>query len=207
MGQCKYLPSPASWAGLVLLWVCGPASADDGGIGLVLERSLAAPDIFQKVEGAKSTILVPGCRTSAGVDTFTREEWAAGKHEWPEVMAGAMAIADRMVDSLEVDWERDGNGVILYGVVRNGDPFFGSTMFSKRFLGRFRAELGAELFVVVPEQGLMFVFPRYGGRLEDFAEALTGIYTESALRVSLEVFLVNETGCRAVGAINGAPRD
>jgi len=207
MGQRKYLRLLASLAGFLALAGSGPGWAGEGPIGLVLERSLAAPDVFQRVEGAKSTVLVPGRRTSAGVDTFTQQEWEAEKHEWPEVMASAMVIADRIVDSMKLEWERDGNGVILYGAVRGDDAFFGSAIFSKRFLTRFRAELGGELFVVVPEQGLMFVFPRHGGRLADFAGALSAIYAESALRVSLEIFLVDEAGCRVVGVLDSEPRN
>jgi len=75
-------------------------------------------------------------------------------------MTGAMAIADQIVTSLNVEWERDENGVILYGEVRSDDPFLGSAMFSKRFLEKFRAALGPELLVVVPEQGRMYLFPQ-----------------------------------------------
>jgi len=159
------------------------------------------------VEGAKSTVLVPGRSTSAGVNTFTNEEWAAEKLEWPEVMASAMAIADQIIEKMSIEWERDKNGVIRYAVVRSDDPFFGSAMFSKQFLAKFRAELGAELFVLVPEQGWMFVFPRYGGRLEDFSGSLAEIYAGSALRVSAEIFLVNEAGCRVVGTLAGDPQE
>jgi len=201
MGQRKYLLLLVSLAGMVGCGVPAQLLGDEGPIGLVLERSLFAPDIFQGIEGAKVTVLVPGRRTSAGVNTFTDEEWAAEKLEWPEVMTGAMEIADQVVASLKVEWERDENGVILFGEVRSEDPFLGSAMFSKRFLEKFRAALGPELLVVVPEQARMYLFPRFGGKLDDFGASLAQAYQESALKVSLEVFLVDERGCRVIGVL------
>jgi len=121
-------------------------------------------------------------------------------------MAGAMAVADGMVGKMEVTWERDEKGVILYGEGESRDPFFGSVIFSKQFLDRFKEQLGAEIYVVLPEQGRIFLFPKFGGKLEGFAGALTDIYQGSALRVSLEVFLVSEAGCRAVGTLGADPQ-
>jgi hypothetical protein len=181
--------------------------AGEGPIGLVVEQSLAAPEVFQAVKGAKSTVLVPARRISAGVDTFSNAEWAAEKLEWPEVMAGAMEIADRLVEKLEVSWERDDHGVILYGEADSRDPFLGSVMFSKEFLNRFKEELGAEIYVVIPERGRLFLFPKFGGKLEGFAASLAEIYQGSALRVSLEVFLVNEAGCQVVGTLGADPQN
>jgi hypothetical protein len=207
MGQRKYLRLLVSLAAVAVPGYPISGWGEEGPIGLVLELSLAAADVFQEVAGAKSTVLVPGRRTSAGVNTFTKEEWAAESLEWPEVMASAMSIADQIIEKMAIQWERDKNGVILYGVVRSDDPFLGSAMFSKQFLAKFRAELGGELFVLVPEQGWMFVFPRHGGRLEDFSGSLAEIYAGSALRVSLEVFLVNEAECRVIGTLGGDPQE
>jgi hypothetical protein len=209
-GQRKYRSLRGGWGILALALAGGfggmSLQAGDGPIGLIVQRSLLAPEMFQEIQGAKETVLAPGRQISAGVDTFSSAEWAAEKLEWPEVMAGAMEIADRLVEELEVEWKRDANGVILYGEAVSGSPFLGSVMFSKRFLGQFKDELGAEFYVVIPEQGRMFLFPRFGGKLDDYGASMAGVYQGSALRISLEVFLVNEAGCRAVGTLGDAPQ-
>jgi hypothetical protein len=181
----------------------GDEAPGRGEIGLVLEPLFAAGEIRHEVEGAKETVLVPARSTSAGADTFTEAEWAAEGLAWPEVMEGAMRVADRVAGGMEVRWSRDANGVIVYGTVRAPDPFLGSALFSRKFLDRFRAELGPEVFVVMPDREGFYVFPRFGGKLEEYGAALAGKYRDSALKVSLEVFLVDGRGCRVVGTLGG----
>ncbi len=170
-------------------------------LGVLLEPSFAAPKIFHPVKDAQKTVLVPARNSRYGVDSFTEAEWEAENLGWPEVLPTAMKLADSLVKQVEPRWIRDERDVILYGIIEDRHPFISSILFSDAFHERLKSSLGAEFLVLVPDRNTLFLFPKYGGRLEDYSASIVERYHRAPIKVSLEIFEVDASGCRVVGAI------
>ncbi|MCB1091609.1 MAG: hypothetical protein KDL87_08760 [Verrucomicrobiae bacterium] len=172
--------------------------------GLMLVSTTSSPGVYAPVEGAKETVLAPAYVSKYGIRVFSKAEWTERRAVWEDFLASATKEADRIVDTLEPDFKRDARGVIDYALVENPSPWLSSVLLSKRFLPRFEREFGKRLHVIVVDRHRLYVFPADGSKLEGYGEALIDIYQDETLchyPVSLEVFLVDETGFRAIGSI------
>ncbi|MEM1294517.1 MAG: hypothetical protein AAGH89_04070 [Verrucomicrobiota bacterium] len=177
------------------------ATAEEGELGIFLEPAFAAPKIAHPINGAKSTVLVPALNTKYGLDRYTEEEWDAQKLGWPDVFPKAMKLADTLAKDVEPRWVRDRRDVILYGVIENSNPFVSSVIFSEALHKRLKSILGNEFLALVPDRNIIFLFPKFGGNLEDFAVSIADQYRRAPIKVSLEIFEIDENGCKVVGAI------
>lgn len=196
MGQRKTLTL------LSLLLVPFFASAEtESELGVLLEPSFAAPKIAHPVNGAKTTVLVPALNTKYGLDRYTEEEWNAQSLGWPDVFPKAMALADKIAVSVEPRWVRDERGVILYGVIEDENPFVSSVIFSERLYKRLSSILGKEFLALVPDRNIVYLFPKFGGKLADYSGSIVEQYRRAPIKVSLEIFEVSINGCKVVGAI------
>ncbi|MEO0447629.1 MAG: hypothetical protein AAF191_16265, partial [Verrucomicrobiota bacterium] len=110
-------------------------------IGLFLESKVAAPDMYQEIAQAKSTVLVPARPGQWGVDTFRKEEWEKESLEWSVVLPAAQARADELAQNMTIEWERDQRQVIRYASIRSEDPFLTSVIYSDVFLRRLERKL------------------------------------------------------------------
>lgn len=180
------------------------AEAALGEVGVMLVSTVSSPAVYAPVESAQKTVLAPAQVTKYGVQTFSKEAWAARGEVWTDFLAGMIQRADRLVDSIEPDFKRDSRGVIDYALVEHPSPWLTSVLLSKRFLPRFAREFGQRLHVVPVDRHRFFVFPADGGKLPGYGPALVDLYHDESIcryPVSLEVLLVDETGFRAVGMI------
>ena len=91
--------------------------------------------------------------------------------------------------------------MIDYALVLSDDPFLSSILFSRKLLPYFEAKLGKRLRVAVPDRTTLYVFPADGGKLEGYGPALVEKFEEARYPVTLEVFLVDETGVRVIGEL------
>tara|TARA_R110002096_G_scaffold91625_3_gene207247 strand:- start:2093 stop:2689 length:597 start_codon:yes stop_codon:yes gene_type:complete len=196
MGQRKTLTLLS-----LLLLPLFAAAQSEGELGVLLEPSFAAPKIAHPVNGAKSTVLVPALNTKYGLDRYTEEEWNAQKLGWPDVFPKAMKLADSLAKKIEPRWVRDRRGVILYGVIEDRDPFVSSVIFSEALHERMKSVLGKEFLALVPDRNIIFLFPKFGGNLEDYSVSIVEQYRRAPIKVSLEIFEISGNGCKVVGAL------
>jgi hypothetical protein len=172
--------------------------------GLMLVSLASSPGVYSPVKDAKKTVLAPAYVSKYGVRLFSKEEWAERRAVWADFLAASTQVADKIVDSLEPDFKRDTRGVIDYALVEHPSPWLSSVLLSKRFLPRFEREFGQRIHVLVIDRHRLYVFPADGSKLEGYGAALIEAYHDESISrypVSLEVFLVDSTGFRAVGNI------
>ena len=169
--------------------------------GLMVMSKASSPKVFSPIKGAKTTVLAAAYEWEYGVRVFSKEEWIKRGYDWNEFLANAARTADRLVGEIEPVYRRDARGVIDYAVVTHEDPFLSSIILSPKLLKRFEDKLGKRLRLVVLDRNTIYVFPADGGRIEGFADALIDLYYQTRHPVSLEMFLIDESGYRIFGTL------
>jgi hypothetical protein len=181
------------------------SEAKEGDAGLVLMSKSANPEVFAPLKQAESTVLAPVYVWKYGIlRPFKRQEWEARGETWDTFFSAAVKRADALVDTLEPQFRRDARGVVDYALVEGASPWLSTVLLSKKLLPRFAREFGQRIHVVVTDQKRFYVFPADGGKLDRFGESLSDVFHDEALTknpVTLEVFLVDQTGFRAIGKI------
>jgi hypothetical protein len=177
----------------------------EGDAGLVLMAKSANPEVFAPLKQAESTVLAPAYLWKYGIlRPFKRQEWEARGETWDTFFAAAVKRADALVDTLQPQFRRDARGVVDYALVESQSPWLSTVLLSKKLLPRFAREFGQRIHVVVTDQKRFYVFPADGGKLDRFGESLSDVFYDETLTknpVTLEVFLVDQTGFRAIGKI------
>lgn len=195
----------AAWAGLARSQDRPAPDGNEGDAGLVLMSKSANPEVFAPLKQAESTVLAPAYLWKYGIlRPFKRAEWEARGETWDTFFAAAVKRADALVDSLEPQFRRDARGVVDYALVESDSPWLSTVLLSKKLLPRFAREFGQRLHVIVADQKRFYVFPADGGKLDRFGESLADVFYDETLTknpVSLEVFLVDQVGFRAIGKI------
>ncbi len=184
--------------------VTKPEEPAVGETGILLVSRVSSPKVYAPIEGAKDTVLATAYVDKYGVRLFSREKWEADGLAWEGLYQAAVKRADELVDSMELQFKRDARGVLDYALIEHESPWLSSVLLSRRFLPRFEREFGERLHVVVVGRHRLFVFPADGGKLDVYSPALADLYhDDSVVRhpVSLEVFLVDKDGFRAIGEI------
>lgn len=169
--------------------------------GFLIATRNDLPKVFAPIEGAKKAVLAPAFEWEYGVRLFSKEKWLAQKYDWATYQEEALRHADSLVEALKPEFRRDARGVIDYALVLSDDPFLSSILFSRKLLPYFEAKLGKRLRVAVPDRTTLYVFPADGGKLEGYGPALVEKFEEARYPVTLEVFLVDETGVRVIGEL------
>jgi len=184
-----------------------PAGEEDPGpsnlprAGLLFEGNFETAEIVSELEGAQSTQLVPAWEWDYGVRLYTRATWEEQGRDWTEFTAAAREIAHAIADRIEPRLVRDRRGVIDFAIVRDKDPFLGSILLSPRFRERFRDTLGDRLHVIILDRHELYVFPATGNRIAEYGATLVAKFRATSMPVSLEVFLVDKDGFRAIGEL------
>ncbi len=180
------------------------ADGETGEAGLLFVSPASSPKVYAPIKDAKHTLLAPAYVGKYGVRLYSKEEWNEKGHVWNTLYAAAVKRADALVDSLEPSFKRDVRGVIDYAVIEHDSPWLSSVLLSPRFLPRFEREFGERIHVVVVDRHRLYLFPADGGRLQSYAPSIADLYHDDSIiryPVSLEIFLVDEDGLRAIGSI------
>lgn len=183
----------------------GEEAVKEGDAGIQLVSRASLPKVYAPITGAKETVLAPAWVGKYSIRLFSLKKWQADGLAWESFQASAIKRADALVDALEPEFKRDPRGVLDYAVIRHESPWLSSVLLSRRFLPRFEREFGERLHVIVLDRHQLYVFPADGGKLDSYAPALADLYhDESVIRypVSLEIFLVDDSGIRVIGAID-----
>lgn len=169
--------------------------------GVMLAPSFMGYSVSQEIEGAKSTVIVPARIGRSGLEVIGETLWTKEEADWESWMSESKKSADQLVEEMEIEWSKDENEVFLYASIQSENPLLSSVILSEKFLPIFKERFGASVLVVIPNRSTIFVFPRFASKLDDYGGALANRYRESVSKVSLEIFEVDEKGCRVVGVI------
>lgn len=170
-------------------------------VGYVLAGSFESPDLSKTPDGAERTLLVPHYEWDYGVRAFTHETWQEQGMEWESFEAASASVADAIVRALEPEVVRNDKGVVEYLLVESEDPFVTGILLSSELLPKFRDLLGDRIHAVAIDRNIVFLFPGVGGRLSSYGKSIVEDYEAARFPVSLEVFEIDENGCRAVGEL------
>lgn len=171
-------------------------------VGIVFETQSIDPEVFTRVQGAKKSVMVPVHEWDYGVKLFTAQEWKARAFEKGEFRRTAEKVADAVMEKVEPEFIRDSREVVLYAVIRSEDPFLSSILLSKKFLLKFKKNMGEAVRVVIVDRHEMYVFPDSGGKLNEYADVLAEQYRATRQPVSLEIFQVSDKGFKIIGSID-----
>jgi len=100
----------------------------------------------------------------------------------------AVAYAQSILKETSPKLIRDRHGVIVAIRIEGQNPAFSSVVLTPGFTDRFADLLGKDCLICVPNRQTVFLFPRLGGNMEQFAIPLRGMYHNSVWPVSTELF-------------------
>ena len=170
--------------------------------GLYLAPKSESPAVSREIPGAKATVLTVAREASSGPKPVSAREWDAAGLQWPDVLAAGIARAKSLEQSMTIRWQRDSRKVYQYAVIESADPFISSVVFSPGFINHFKAFLGKEVLVVIPDRLTLFVFSRFDKVLDQVGPELVRRYEAAPNKVSLEVFLLaGGKGPQAIGKL------
>lgn len=169
--------------------------------GIVFETLAIDPEVYTRVEGGKKSVMVPVHEWDYGVKLFTAAEWKKRNYKKGEYRGLAEVVADKVLEKAQLEFIRDRRDVVLYAVVRSEDPFLSSILLSKKFLPKFKKNMGEIVRVVIVDRQELYVFPDSGGKLDEYGPVLAQRYKTTRQPVSLEIFQVSDKGLKIIGTI------
>ena len=159
------------------------------------------PPVSQLIKGAKMTALVPGKETSVGgVRYYTAAEFEAMGLGWRGFTKKAEAAATRVFASLKPEVTKDSKGFVSSVVIRGKSHLTASAVLSPKFYETFRAAMGDDLILLIPDRFTIHVLPRPMGEYKSWGPKILEAYAEAAHPVSYEVLLLNKDGLSVLGS-------
>lgn len=171
-------------------------------MGIIFEGGFESPDIARKPSGAEKTLMVPFYEWDYGVRSFSKEEWDTRELKWDDLLERSEKLGDQLVAKVEPKLVRDERGVVRYAFLAAKEPFLSTVVFSDKFREQFKDTLGDNLLIVFIDRGLLYAFPAVGGSIEEYGPSLVDEFRVTPLPVSLEVFLLNDSGMKVIGELS-----
>ncbi|MDA7926697.1 hypothetical protein N9B21_01520 [Verrucomicrobiales bacterium] len=170
-------------------------------MGIIIGGTFEGAEVTQTPSGAENTLLIASYEWDYGVRYFTEKTWSERGFDWAKFLPAAQKVADDILDTIEPEYARDSRGIIEYVILNSEDPFLSSVLISPKLVEKFGESLGDRIQAVVVDRQMIYLFPATGGKLEAFGKSLVDAFQKAKLPVSLEVFLINESGARVVGEL------
>lgn len=170
-------------------------------IGVIFEGSFEKCDITLPLENSRKTQLVAYYEWDFGVRPFTEKVWTERGLTREKLIPLAQTLAAELIPALKPEMVRDSRGVILYAILADKDPFLTSALLSPDLIERFRETLGDRIHAVLVDRHRIYLFPATGGLLQEYGPALVEEFRQTPLPVSLEVFLIDDSGYRVIGEL------
>jgi hypothetical protein len=201
--------------GLFVLWLlcCSSALAgEQAGVPLppaeqsrvfaLPESRAMRPPVMEEIPGSDRTI-----RTFAQFDgeelrMLSSDEVQAldaGKPGWRDA---AVSAPDALWDSIEVQFLRDPDGVVIAAVLDGTSQETCSVLFDSGLVDRMEDTFGPEFFVAVPTRFRLMIFPKLASRIAEFAPVVLSDHRVSPYPVSPEVFEISRAGVRVAGVLD-----
>jgi hypothetical protein len=151
---------------------------------IILDPYFYRTPVSEAIDGSSKTILGYYDETDGKVTPLPNPP----RLTISELHTLAVAYAQSILKQTSPKIIRDRNGVIVAIRIENQDPAFSSVLLTPGFTDRFANLLGKDCLIFVPNRQTIFLFPRLGGNMEQFAIPLRGIYHNSVWPVSSELF-------------------
>lgn len=159
------------------------------------------PAVSKLLKGAKMTALVPGRETRVGgVRYYTAAEFEALGFGWEGFTRRAEATASRMLATLKPEVTKDAKGFVTSAVVRGKSHLTAGVVLSPKFYEMFRATMGDDLVLLIPDRFTVYVYPRPMGGYKTMGPKILEDYAEATYPVSYEVLLLNRDGLSVLGS-------
>jgi len=159
------------------------------------------PPVSQLLKGGKQTALVPAKETSiGGVRYYTQAEFEATGLGWRGFRRKAEATATRVLGTLKPEVTKDGKGFVTSAVLRGKSHLTAGVVLSPKFYEMFRATMGDDLILLIPDRFTVYVFPRPMGEYKALGPKILEAYAEATYPVSYEVLLLNKDGLSVLGS-------
>jgi len=185
------------------------ASAQDAGdqdeparrMGIIIGGAFEGAEVTRTPAGSQKTLLIASYEWDYGVRYFTEKTWTDRGLDWSKFLPAAQKVADDILEEIEPEFARDSRGIIEYVILHSEDPFLSSVLISPKLTEKFGESLGDRIQAIVVDRQMIYLFPATGGKLQEFGRSLVDAFQQAKLPVSLEVFLINESGARVVGEL------
>lgn len=140
--------------------------------------------------GAVKTVLSPAHETVElpGIATYSKDEFKRLGLSLETYLERAKNAADKLLASLKPDLIKDADGKLLYAVFRGDRAVMASLLIAPSLPALFEQTLGSELWVALPDQHSLFVFPAKPEVVSAFTSDLAERYRNDAHAASPEIF-------------------
>ncbi len=175
-------------------------------VGFLFEGTFESHEIARSAEGATKTLIVPFYEWDYGVRAFSKETWDSRRMNWEKLEKPALNLAEELVKKVKPDIVRDERGIVQYVILVDENPFLTSVVLSPKLRETYRDVLGDRIYALPLDRNRVYLFPVTGGALKDYGPAIVDEFRKARLPVSLEIFLLDESGYRAVGELKRSNR-
>lgn len=173
------------------------AQNSDPGWRLTVVPSFQRPALHEKIPQSQTAVLAVARPAAYGELEFATTRGAMQRARAAGEKHGAawLAVAD-------IRMRRDRKGIIDRIIITGDDPLLPSLAATPAFYERFEPMLGDGFHVIIPERGMIAMYPRLAGRIpENEAAALLEANRLATYPVSPEVFRATRTGLVADGIL------
>jgi hypothetical protein len=183
IGKCKWLLSHGGsiLLGLVLVARCA------GGPVIILDPVFYRTPITEPIAGSKRTVVAYYNENPDGPVTPLQAANLVNK-SLPETRSAALAHARTLFQQLEVKLVRNDHDVVVAVRLESTDPALSSILLLPELRTTFTQFLGKEYLACAPTRFAIFLFPRIGENLDQFASDIESFYHNSTWPISTELF-------------------
>ncbi len=154
---------------------------------MILEPHFYRTPVCLPIAGTARTVIAFYDEASDGMVTPISAASLA-EHPLPELQSLASAHARALLQHVAPKITRDKHGVAIDIRIESTDPSLSSLCLLPGFLDQFADILGHNCIVSIPNRQVIFLFPRVGGNIDEFAYALRSFYHNNPWPVSTELF-------------------
>jgi hypothetical protein len=183
IGKCKWLlcHGASVLLGLVLVAPCA------GEPVIILDPGFYRTPIIEPIAGSKHTVVAYYNENSDGSVTPLQAANLVNK-SLAETRTAALAHARTLFQQLEVKLVRNEHDVVVAIRLESTDPALSSILLLPELRTAFTQYLGKEYLACAPTRFVIFLFPRIGENLEQFATDIESFYHNSTWPISTELF-------------------
>lgn len=175
---------------------------------VVIEPKVMAPAVSRKIPGAKESVLAAARETEfGGLRYYDREEFESLGLTWNAFLERARRSADRVMESLEVEYFRDDREIIQYAILQSESQRTAGVVLGAAFRKAFLETLGPELVVVIPDRYTVIVFPKLAGRYGSIGPSVIEQFDRAVYPVSTELFEIDGKGLRVIGEFSRSAKE
>mgnify|MGYP001819691027 CR=1 FL=1 len=145
--------------------------------------------------------MVPFYEWDYGIRAFSESEWEKRGLSWDKVKEVTEASMKELIKRLKPDVVRDDRGIVEYIILVDKDPFLTGLILSPLLRETYRDLLGDRIYAIPIDRNRIYLFPATGGSLKEYGPSLVDGFRRAPLPVTLEIFLLDDSGYRVIGEL------